>query len=481
MASKPTSPKSPKGGAKSPKPMVTGPAPTKKVTVPQNDPTDYAGLCQKFVEQYTYGKTGIFPSAADAWDSYSQNGQGMTDFTKLSYGDTLYFAPDSSNGYAGHTGIYIGNGKMISATYNGVQVSDVNQWMSSTGQQLEGFVSHTNYSNVPAPQQWPSNYTQGSQNTATDNTPVTWTPAPSSMQDTTGVSTPTQAYTVQAGDTLYGIAQRLLGDGNKWQQLQGFSGDPRQLPIGTQLSAPGGQINPSQNIIQQVLPTTISKLPEQKTAPFTPNSSLPTNPGTVPGQNGTSGLPTNPGANGPAINPQAQQAQQYANAVKGTEQIVNNPIGTAVTAAGGALVNGAEKAFGGLFQPKPSNSDLGLPPSADHLVNPTMNRQFSSNMRALSQPTQTPQQSATMQGGASTPPVISSAGRVLQNVGSTMAQPKQRPYVPPPPVKQRPVAGGGAGQVYNQIGNAFQQGAKMVGNAAQGALGWLANVGGSLN
>ena len=46
------------------------------------------------------------------------------------------------------------------------------------------------------------------------------------------------ATTVKAGDTLWAIAQRVLGDGNRWRELLGPSGlssnfDPRTLQIGT--------------------------------------------------------------------------------------------------------------------------------------------------------------------------------------------------------------------------------------------------------
>lgn len=46
---------------------------------------------------------------------------------------------------------------------------------------------------------------------------------------------------VQSGDTLWSIAQKYLGNGARWQELGGFGGDPRRMPIGTVISLPGYQ------------------------------------------------------------------------------------------------------------------------------------------------------------------------------------------------------------------------------------------------
>lgn len=99
--------------------------------------TDYIGLCERFVEN-TQGKSGIYPSAADAWNAQLNN--ASNDMNSIQPGDEVYFAPDSSNHYQGHTGIYTGNNKMISATDNGVEQSDLNDWQNQTGQKLLGYV-----------------------------------------------------------------------------------------------------------------------------------------------------------------------------------------------------------------------------------------------------------------------------------------------------------------------------------------------------
>ena len=46
-------------------------------------------------------------------------------------------------------------------------------------------------------------------------------------------------YTVAAGDTLWGIAQRHLGSGSRWREL-GYGGDPNRLPIGTKINISAG-------------------------------------------------------------------------------------------------------------------------------------------------------------------------------------------------------------------------------------------------
>ena len=47
-------------------------------------------------------------------------------------------------------------------------------------------------------------------------------------------------YTVRAGDTLWKIAERFLGDGSRWPEIKGYTGDPSKLPTGTVLRIPTG-------------------------------------------------------------------------------------------------------------------------------------------------------------------------------------------------------------------------------------------------
>lgn len=94
-------------------------------------------LCQAFVEQATYGHQGVYPSAIAAWNSQNNRVRGMQG---IQPGDLVYFDADSSNNGFGHAGIYMGNNQFISATNNGVQQRDLDQWQKATGQQLLGYV-----------------------------------------------------------------------------------------------------------------------------------------------------------------------------------------------------------------------------------------------------------------------------------------------------------------------------------------------------
>jgi nucleoid-associated protein YgaU len=50
-------------------------------------------------------------------------------------------------------------------------------------------------------------------------------------------------HTIVKGDTLWSLAVRYLGNGQKWPEIQKLNGgiDPLKLPIGKILKIPGGQ------------------------------------------------------------------------------------------------------------------------------------------------------------------------------------------------------------------------------------------------
>lgn len=60
-------------------------------------------------------------------------------------------------------------------------------------------------------------------------------------------------YVVKKGDTLSAIAQRTLGNSNRWREL-GFTGDPRKLPVGFVLNIPG-QTQPNAPAAAASVPT----------------------------------------------------------------------------------------------------------------------------------------------------------------------------------------------------------------------------------
>ncbi len=77
-------------------------------------------LCQRFVEN-AYGTSGRYPSAIAA-------ARALPRFSRGARGQMVFFAANSSNGGFGHSGIYIGNGQMVSVTTSGVRISSVSGW-----------------------------------------------------------------------------------------------------------------------------------------------------------------------------------------------------------------------------------------------------------------------------------------------------------------------------------------------------------------
>src|SRR3990167_5772903 len=95
-------------------------------------------------------------------------------------------------------------------------------------------------------------------------------------------------YTVKKGDTLWDIAQKSLGSGQRWKELIGYSSDPRKMPIGTKITIPK---QPSPQATQQVskyfdpntmggvaIPQNAQNLhqPTQKFVPFKGKVPMPT-------------------------------------------------------------------------------------------------------------------------------------------------------------------------------------------------------------
>lgn len=101
----------------------------------------FNGLCERFVEQNTFGKSGLFSSAADAWQGYSKQGKAYQDDPENApAGSMIYFAPDESNSGDGHVGISDGKGNIIAATSRGVAQTPISFWTKMTGQKPLGYV-----------------------------------------------------------------------------------------------------------------------------------------------------------------------------------------------------------------------------------------------------------------------------------------------------------------------------------------------------
>ncbi len=98
---------------------------------------NYIGLCERFVEVATQGKSGLYPSAIAAFNAQKGN---ATDLANAKPGDAIYFAPDASNEGFGHTGVISGNGNMISATNTGVKETPIDKWTANTGQKILGVI-----------------------------------------------------------------------------------------------------------------------------------------------------------------------------------------------------------------------------------------------------------------------------------------------------------------------------------------------------
>jgi nucleoid-associated protein YgaU len=110
---------------------------------------------------------------------------------------------------ATHVGIYLGNGQVIAASKPGTPVRITNLYYFDNARRV---IEETAGNGVPTP-----------------------APAPKPV-------TPPGAYTVQYGDTLWGIAQRQLRDGNRWQEIYAMNPftiqNPNHLVPGMVLKLP---------------------------------------------------------------------------------------------------------------------------------------------------------------------------------------------------------------------------------------------------
>jgi len=101
--------------------------------------SQWAGLCEAWAEQQTFGHQGVFPTAIAGAQHFAQTGQLNPDITKAPKGALIYFY--DPNQPDGHVGIASGDGRTFtSATYNGVQTNPLQAWQQSTGQRALGFV-----------------------------------------------------------------------------------------------------------------------------------------------------------------------------------------------------------------------------------------------------------------------------------------------------------------------------------------------------
>ncbi|MCU0569606.1 MAG: LysM peptidoglycan-binding domain-containing protein [Oculatellaceae cyanobacterium Prado106] len=81
-----------------------------------------------------------------------------------------------------------------------------------------------------------------------------------------------RSYTMRSGDTLWGIAQRELGNGNRWREITKENGQPftdeetRRLPVGQVVYIPGNKNTPAPSPSPSPVPTI---LPPANRRPYT--------------------------------------------------------------------------------------------------------------------------------------------------------------------------------------------------------------------
>lgn len=96
---------------------------------------DYIGYCESFVEQTSNsGWKGM--SASDAWQN--QQDEAVQGLGGIQPGDKVYFS--DPNNADGHVGIMDKDNNFISATDNGIEENNINEWMRLTGQNPLGYI-----------------------------------------------------------------------------------------------------------------------------------------------------------------------------------------------------------------------------------------------------------------------------------------------------------------------------------------------------
>ena len=84
---------------------------------------DWNNYCERFVE-VCYGTKNLYPNAASAGRALVTH-KGLSALGQAPVGAILYFGANASNQYQGHAGLYLGDGRMVSATPNGVKMERV--------------------------------------------------------------------------------------------------------------------------------------------------------------------------------------------------------------------------------------------------------------------------------------------------------------------------------------------------------------------
>lgn len=84
---------------------------------------DWNNYCERFVE-VCYGTRNLYANAALAGRALATH-KGTSSLPSAPVGAILYFAANAGNQQQGHAGLYLGDGRMISATPNGVKVERV--------------------------------------------------------------------------------------------------------------------------------------------------------------------------------------------------------------------------------------------------------------------------------------------------------------------------------------------------------------------